>query len=270
MENRMDKKLIIMNNIKEFTICLHCGFDRKVVEYQMNLLKPLEQIYKIHWNNRIDRHPQSYDSYSELINDAVTTSPTEYVILINDRCHPQPHEVKHIVDLLETGYAAATKYSVGFLGVSKELFRKIGFWDERYYGGGFEDDEFVLKLRLHDLAYYESEEGTYDMNWKSPLRPADGDRCIKSEIHFNNKWNKTDTEIRQVLIEEDYNHKYDLGEENADISTNWKTWSESKIGVFFKERMITNFSGPSRTFHFRNENGQQFRKVVSDFINKKN
>ena len=42
----------------------------------------------------------------------------------------------HMLELLENGYAAVTKYSVGFMAFSKELIRKIGWWDERYYGGG--------------------------------------------------------------------------------------------------------------------------------------
>lgn len=254
-----------MEKITEFTICLHCGCDQKIVDYQMESLKPLEKLYKIHWNNRIDRHPGAYDSYSELINEAVSTSPTEYVILINDRVHPKPHELMHIIDLLENGYAAATKYSVAFMGLSKELFRKIGFWDERYFGGGFEDDEFVIKLRLNDLAYYESEEGTYDMNWQTQLRPSGGERCARSQPHFMNKWRHSDTEIRQVMADENYS-KYDLGPNRKDISDNWKSWRHSRIGVMFWERMVYNNGGESRTHHFMRPNGQEYRRITSEFM----
>jgi ATP-dependent RNA helicase SUPV3L1/SUV3 len=48
-----------------------------------------------------------------------------------------------------------------------------------------------------------------------------------------------------------------------DISSNWKDWSQSKIGVFFEERRITNGAGPSRTHHFR-KGDTEFRKVVSN------
>lgn len=253
-----------MDKIKEITICLHCGTSIDIVNHQMNLLKPLENEYKIYWNNRIDRHPGAYDSYSELINESVVTSPTEFVILINDRCHPQPHEAKHIIELLENGYAAATKYSVGFLGLSKELFRKIGFWDERYYGGGFEDDDFVLRLRLNNLAYYESEESNYDMNWQSNLRAEGGEKCVRSEPHFFAKWSHSPFEIRQVISDETYD-KYNLGDQRTDISSSWKKWEDSKIGIFFRERMMYNNGGPSRTYHFRKENGFEFRKVSSNF-----
>lgn len=254
-------------NINEFTICLHCGCDQKIVDYQMESLKPLEKLYKIHWNNRIDRHPGAYDSYSELVNEAVVTSPTEFVILINDRAHPKPHEVMHILYLLENGYAAATKWSVAFMGLSKELFRKIGFWDERYFGGGYEDDEFVIKLRLNDLAYYESEEAQYDMNWQTQLRPSGGEKCARSQPHFMNKWRHTSTELRQVIPDEVYT-KYDLGAARPDISSTWQPWSYSRIGIMYAERMITHGGGPTRTYHFRAPNGYEYRTVASDFLQK--
>jgi hypothetical protein len=251
-----------MSKIKEITICLHCGCSRDLVNWQMQLLSPLSENYNIHWNNRIDRHPGSYDSYSELINDCIVTSPTEYIIFINDRTTPSVEEVLHILELLESGYAAATKYSVGFMGFSKELIRKIGWWDERYYGGGYEDDDFVLRLRLHNLAYYESLEGTYDMSWKSPLQPEDGKACIKSEPHFKLKWKSTEDTIERVIMEEEYEkYKGKLGDNREDISSNWKDWSDSKIGVFFEERRRTGIAGPSRTYHFRNGD-VEFKKVI--------
>lgn len=246
--------------ITEFTIALHCGCDVAIVERQRALLKPLEQRFKVHWNNRIDRHPGSYDSYSELINEAVVTSSTEVVILINDRTLPKVHEVEHLLELLSQGYAAATKYSVGFLAVTKQLFRTIGWWDERYYGAGYEDDEFVLRLRAHNLAYYESLEGEYEQTWKSPLRPKGGDACARSEPFFFEKWRVTDWAITQVIPDETYS-KYEgrLGAERADILRSWLPWDASVIGKGFYQRPT---DGPSRTRWFRTREGAEFREVV--------
>ena len=51
--------------IEEFTVALHCGSDSQVVRNQIESLEELEAIYSIHWNNRIDRHPEMYASFSE-------------------------------------------------------------------------------------------------------------------------------------------------------------------------------------------------------------
>lgn len=236
---------------KEITICLHCGCDKGIVDTQMKALKPLEDIYKVYWNNRIDRHPDAYDSYSELINHSIATSPTEVVILINDRTHPKSHEVEKIVRLLEAGFAAATMYSVGFMGLTKELIRKIGWWDERFYGAGYEDDDFVLRLRLHDLAYYESEEAEYSTDWQTSLRAKGGDKCSKSEPWFRTKWKISNDEIRQAVADESYEKYSDsLGEENFSIRGRWMKWHQSVIGYRFLYRMHTNKGGESRSYWF--------------------
>jgi hypothetical protein len=245
--------------INEVTISLHCGNRPEIVARQKQALKPLEDFLKVYWNNRIDRHPHSYDSYSELINEAVATSPTEYVILINDRTHPKAHEAQHMLELLDQGFAVATKYSVGFMAFSKELIRVIGWWDQRFYGGGYEDDDFVLRLRVHNLAFYESIEAEYDMDWKSPLRPQEADRCKFSEPYFHEKWRVQHDLIERSIPEERY-PKWEemIGPRRQDISSKWKPWSASILGVNWQARPL---AGPSRTHWFRRPDGSEYRTV---------
>ena len=66
--------------IEDVTICLHCGSRPDIVERQTQELKRLGDYYNITWNNRIDRYPHAYPSYSELINEAVSTSKDEFII----------------------------------------------------------------------------------------------------------------------------------------------------------------------------------------------
>ena len=251
-----------MDSINEITICCNCGYDKGVVYKQMDLLEPLNDKFKVYWNNRIDRYPAAYPSFSQMINHSVATSPTEIVIWMNDRITPQPEDVEHIVELLHNGFAAASKYSAAFMGTTKELYRHMGWWDERFYGGGYEDDDFVLRLRLANLAYYESQEAEYlearILNMKdklTPLAPKDGAACSKSLPHFNSKWQQSRESIVKVLAEEKYAH-YDeqAGQERADIRETWKTWQQSELGVACRYPL----AGESRTKWFcllQRENG---------------
>ena len=68
--------------IKNVTICLHCGCNQSIVDFQMEELNTLKDDYNITWNNRIDRYPKAYKSYSDLINDSVVTSKDEFIILV--------------------------------------------------------------------------------------------------------------------------------------------------------------------------------------------
>ena len=247
---------------KQISICLHAqeGLEY-IVEMQRTRLEQLEQAFEIDWNLRVHRHPGKYPSYSALINDAVVSSKHEYVIMLNARVIPQPQDVLHMLSLLEAGYAMAGKHNVAYMAVTKELFRKIGWWDERYLGGGFEDDEFYLRMRLANLAVYDSHEGTYDFTWKQYHGIDGGDKCALSEPHFFKKWRVMDTKIEKILPEENY-EKYDglLGEPRSDISTKWLPWEQSTIGRGYgvgenregipEGQPISNFHGYPRSFRF--------------------
>lgn len=165
--------------------------------------------------------------------------------------------------MLNCGFAAASIFSVGFIGFSKQLFRTIGFFDERFYGGGWEDDDFILRMKLANLAYYESREGQYDFSFRSSLRPPNSEGCVKSQPFFAKKWIDTGTEFKRVVLEEDKGYKQFLGFDRKDISDKWAGWDKSSINV-----NETDGKGASLTRHFMKQpvNNQNFiytRKVTS-------
>ncbi len=230
-----------MNNITEFTICLHCGCSREVVDAQMNSLQPLESEYEVYWNNRIDRHPEIYTSYSELINHSVATSPTEWVILINDRTNPKVDEVKKMLQLLETDFSCVLLYNVGFMGFSKELIRKIGWWDQRFVNGGWEDRDWVWRIIAADLAIYESQEAEYDNTWKSPLNIPG---ATQSTPHWVSKYKPSPNkrEMYKLIGEETYEHWDELlGSSIPEIRNSWKTFKHSILNIDYNKPG----SGPS-------------------------
>jgi len=226
-----------MIKITDITISLHCGCSRDIVNTQMEALKPLTEKYNIHWNNRIDRYPYTYPSYSQLINHAIVTSPTQFFILINDRTHPKVFEVEKVINHLENGFACSLMYNVGFMGFSRELVRKIGWWDERFLNGGWEDVDWVWRLREANLCIYESCDSTYSNDWKSPLNVPG---CNSSAPHWQQKYNGHDNSIVvRNLPEEKYPH-WDLflGDPHPEISSTWLEWNNSKLNI--------NYNGPNK------------------------
>ena len=231
-----------MNKIKKFTICLHCGCSQDVVNAQMDALSPLDLKYKVTWNNRIDRNPGMYESYSELINHSVATTDNEWVILINDRTHPNVDEVEKMLNLLENGYACVLLYNVGFMGFSKQLIRHIGWWDQRFTNGGWEDRDWVWRIKKANLALYESQEGTYDMSWKSPLNVPG---AVLSGQFWEKKYDSSSSPVVQKLAEEEY-EVWDktLGNQRNDIQESWLTWDKSQLNIMYDPRYRPG-SGPS-------------------------
>lgn len=212
--------------IKEITIALLCGHDKDRVLSQKKDLIKLEDEFVVKWNNRIDRYPFAYDSYSKLINTTIETSETEVLITINDRAVPTVDEVKKIISHLESGFACSFMYGMGFMGFTKSLIRKIGWMDERFLNGGWEDVDFIYRLKLNNLALYESRESNYD--FKTPPSPLQiFDSCAKSQAHFNRKYKEYNDVILKEIKEESYNYK--LPKDCVDFG--WKPWNESILCV---------------------------------------
>lgn len=215
--------------INEITICLHCGCNRNLVNNQMQALKPIESIYKVHWNNRIDRYPKMYPTYSQLINHSIVTSPTEWVVLINDRCSPKPEEIHKMITLLENGFSCVLFYNVGFMGFSKELVRQIGWWDERFIQG-WEDRDWVWRIQLANLALYESQEALYDYSWRSPLNHPPG-QCREEHLKEKYDFNHYDV-VYKNLPEQEYQHwNLFLDDSKEEIKNSWFSWDKSILGI---------------------------------------
>ena len=229
-----------MNPIQEITICLHCGCDTDVVARQMNLLEPLKEKYRIHWNNRIMRYPYAYPSYSQLMNHTIATSPTEFMLMVNDRTIPTVAGAEKMIQHMRSGFALSMLYNVGYMMFSKSLIRRIGWWDERFKLGGWEDRDFIMRTCMADLAIYESQEVEYDQSWKSPLQVI-GHNCTQSEPHFRKKYILKEPEgnIFKMIPEETYEHwnlflRYveRVQSENL-VESSWKPWKDSILNIGF-------------------------------------
>lgn len=242
--------------IEEFTIALLCGSDKKVVQNQKESLKELEDKYLIHWNNRIDRHPEMYASYSEMINHTIATSTTEFIVFINDRVKPTVEEVDKMINLLENGFGFVMLYNVGFMGFSKQLVRKIGWWDERFLLGGWEDRDWVWRIKAHNISIYESQESTHDYSWKSDLNKIGG---IYSHYIFMKKYDQKSTNVVFKELDELHYEKWNLylEDEISEISNSWSGWKSS---VLNKEYNMVKESGDSSSKILNN------RAIINDII----
>jgi hypothetical protein len=100
-------------------------------------------------------------SFSKLVNSCAANCPTEIVLMMSDKVLPKAEHVKTAVKLLEQGYGFVGLYRFAFFAFKKELFRQIGPLDERFAGGGYEDDDFYIRLKEANIAMYVTEEIEY-------------------------------------------------------------------------------------------------------------
>lgn len=134
--------------------------------------------------------------FSHIVNTLITICPTEYMIFLSDKARPTEGQIQKMRELALTGkYGLVALHRFGAFCIDKDLIRKIGFFDERYVRGGFEDDDFVIRMREADVALYESEE--------IPLvkLPSSFDYG-PPYIHFKEKWAFQPTKIIRMQNED--------------------------------------------------------------------
>jgi len=177
-------------------------------------------------------------SFSWLVNQCILRAhpDAEVVIVCSDKARPGPQHVERLLSLLDDGYAFVGLHRFAFFGFRKDLIRQIGWFDERYVGGGYEDCDFLRRLKEANLAYYESEEVPL-------LALGSAWHQEKSLAHFNNKWRHEHLEVRggwrpsanappthefstcvRLLPEEQYD--YDLG---PDRGATYRPWRDSVL-----------------------------------------
>lgn len=120
-------------------------------------------------------------NFSQLVNRCVEACQTETVIILSDRMMPTQADIHKTIDLLNKGFGFVGLYRYGFFGFKKELMRKIGMFDERYIGGGYEDYDFTLRLSMSNIACVFTEEVGYTPG------PSSWDYS-KSMPHWLAKW----------------------------------------------------------------------------------
>ena len=151
-----------------------------------------------HWDGT------GYPSFSKLVNDCIVHCPTERVVLCSDKVAPTPEHVERMMRYLDEGYAFVGLYYFACFGFPKELVRRIGFFDERFVGGEFEDADYMVRMREADLAYRLTKEVPY--RWMSSSW-----NNSRSRAHFLRKWGSIPpSKARRQLSEEAY-PQYSLG-----------------------------------------------------------
>jgi hypothetical protein len=143
---------------------------------------------------------RGYPSYAKLINDCILSAKEEIVIIINHKVRAHPLDVYKMLHLISKGYGLVCMRNFFFYGFKKDLIRKVGFFDERFIGGGCEDSDLIRRLIENKIGWYDSVETAL------VIMPSSWDQTKAYEF-FHKKWK--DLALERLLPDEKY--EYDLG-----------------------------------------------------------
>jgi len=189
-----------MVTIDNFAFCFFANDINKVIEQEKEVVK-LSSKYQIERWYRHDRLEGKYTSFSQMVNDAIDDTDSEFMVFCNPKTNFNSEDIETILDKLSSGYCLATVVSFGLFGFSKELIRRVGMMDERFINGEWEDNDFAIRLNHFGKAVY----WMYDYDKYATLRTKAPNLTYITQSIFGDKYNIVDDTI--YVDEKLFKHK---------------------------------------------------------------
>ncbi len=218
----MGLKIGLPNKI---AICLFAN-DKDTVDKQVSILDVLRDTFEIEYWFRSERNADMYQSFSQMINDAIDDTDSEFMVFINPKSEIILSDIHLIINNLCSGYAAVYTTSFGVHGATKELFRRVGLFDERFLHSELEDDDMMIRLGMFDKAiFYDTRPEKYEkkLSYRDPLRG------LASTI-FENKWYRDEKDIYHLNPE--YQNVKQISKRHRNSNTAiYESWMDSSKAV---------------------------------------
>ncbi|ORC34637.1 hypothetical protein B4O97_11865 [Marispirochaeta aestuarii] len=134
-----------------------------------------------------------FSSFAALCNKIFRENDQSFFIIANDKARPNPDNIDKMLNLHKDGFGFVALYRMGFFLVDKIVLSKVGLLDERFSDGGYEDNDYYIRLKKNNIGSYINEEINYLLNvttlWKHK----------KSAEFFSRKY-KIDHRNKKIIV----------------------------------------------------------------------
>lgn len=253
-----------MIRINNFVFCF-LSQNIEDIQRQEHELTKLSDKFQIERWYRKDRNPSKYVSFSQMINDAIDDTDSEFMIFCNPKTKFVSEDIEFILEKLSNGYCFASVVGFGFFGFPKELIRQIGMLDEKFIGAEFEDDDFVIRMsHFKKAVWYGCDYSKYDLYYSK----SENLKHISYSI-FNRKYKIVD---KKIYINKDFFTHKKISKRHRNYSNEiFESWDDSKIsygdkhyGGFLKdfETEVIDFNLTEKLTNFE----IKIKKNISNFF----
>jgi hypothetical protein len=253
-----------MIRINNFAFCF-LSQQIEDIQRQEHELTKLSDKFQIERWYRKDRNPSKYVSFSQMINDAIDDTDSEFMIFCNPKTKFVSEDIEFILEKLSNGYCFASVVGFGFFGFPKELIRRIGMLDEKFIGAEFEDDDFVIRMsHFKKAVWYGCDYSKYDLYYSK----SENLKHISYSI-FNRKYKIVD---KKIYINKDFFTHKKISKRHRNYSNEiFESWDNSKIsygdkhyGGFLKdfETEVIDFNLTEKLTNFE----IKIKKNISNFF----
>ena len=206
----------------KIAICFVDGNRERTLK-QVKQLDGIEDDFTVEWNFRADKFSGLYSNFSQLVNEAVVETSSEFMVFINPKTNISREDVNRLIDDLCNGFAWSSICSFGFWATTKELFRQIGLMDERFIGSEWEDNDFAIRMKQFGKA----------INWRFEIQKYPWTLPILPQMRGSTaslypiKWHQRDGVYYRTdqFKEEKRLPKIIREHDRPDISASWLDWN---------------------------------------------
>jgi hypothetical protein len=99
--------------------------------------------------------------FSELVNNCIKLCKTEIFIFCSHRVSPNTDDVIRMINLINSGYGFVGLYRFAFFAIHIDVIKKVGLFDENFISGGYEDDDYRIRMHYKNIAIYEDHSVEY-------------------------------------------------------------------------------------------------------------
>jgi hypothetical protein len=122
-------------------------------------------------------------SLTQLWNQGIKLTQTDNVIICSHKTRPTHNDFLKNIELLNQGFGLVALGGFHFFSFNKFLCTKIGFFDEGFKTGWYEDNDCLNKLVVNDISYYLSEE-IFDLKGSSGWELI----YVENKQYYESKW----------------------------------------------------------------------------------
>ena len=201
-------------------ICFMTG-EKNVADWQLARIDKSKLTFELEEYFRHERNANC-QTYSQMANESIDETESEFMIFINPKTIVCAEDLEFIVDKLCSGYCFASLFGFAFCGFTKELIRNVGMLDESFLAGEYEDNDYLIRLKLFGKMIYWGQDWNKYNYFKSKCEPNRG----SSLTMFWRKWRWKENKLVSKK-ESNKNISRRHSKSREDIKNSWKDFNES-------------------------------------------
>ena len=159
-------------------------------------------------DNRVKFIHNEFESRQPLVkiwNQCIKECPTENVIIASWRQRPTREHFKIIEEKINDNFGLVTFDGLHFFSFHKSLTKIVGFFDEGFTKGQYEDTDWFNRMRMNNISMYVGDVPEQRMINGNYVHSTWREGYEENKNYYESKWGEDILENKLIQKKEEYN-----------------------------------------------------------------